>query len=111
MLRYKARDSFCHDISLPNDNNVKSRLALQHLSDIAQCRARRRWHSLSATPFTTEKGLRAMRDLKTEELTHVYGAGGRGKKWCPPKKHHKKAKKGGGSSKSGSGHGRGGSSS
>jgi hypothetical protein len=52
-----------------------------------------------------------MRDLKTEELTHVYGAGGRGKKWCPPKKHHKKAKKGGGSSKSGSGHGRGGSSS
>jgi len=54
-----------------------------------------------------------MRDLKSEELTHVYGAGGRGKRWCAPKKH-KKHKKHGGSSKSrggsGSGHRRGGSS-
>ena len=38
-----------------------------------------------------------MRDLKTEELSQVYGAGGRGKRDCAPKKHKKK----GGSSKSG----------
>lgn len=40
-----------------------------------------------------------MRDLKIEELAHVYGAGGRGKKWCAPKK--KKHGKGGSSGSGG----------
>ena len=41
-----------------------------------------------------------MRDLRSEELTHVYGAGGKGKR-CAPKKHKRK----GGSSSRGKRHG------
>ncbi len=29
-----------------------------------------------------------MRDLRTEEMTHVYGAGGKGKSYCKPVKCH-----------------------
>lgn len=54
-----------------------------------------------------------MRDLEKEELSHVYGAGGRGKSPCPPSKHPR-FKRGGGSSSAGYGggkrHGKGGSS-
>ena len=47
-----------------------------------------------------------MRDLNSNELISVYGAGGKGKKSCAPKKKHK-----GSGSKRGSGskHGRSGS--
>ena len=42
-----------------------------------------------------------MRDLSTEELTHVYGAGGKGKSCPPPKYKPCKGGRGkGGSSKS-----------
>jgi hypothetical protein len=57
-----------------------------------------------------------MRDLEMEELSHVYGSGGRGKSPSPPSKPPRCGKRGGGSrGGSGSGgrgkhHGRGGSS-
>lgn len=38
-----------------------------------------------------------MRDLKAQELTHVYGAGGRGKRCAPKKKHGKRRGSGSGS--------------
>ena len=43
-----------------------------------------------------------MRDLEMEELTHVYGAGGRGKSPCPPRKQPKCGKGGSSRGKGGS---------
>ena len=43
-----------------------------------------------------------MRDLRVEELSPVYGAGGYSKKKCPPKKPSRKSRCGKGGSGSGS---------
>jgi hypothetical protein len=49
-----------------------------------------------------------MRDLEMEELTHVYGAGGRGRSPCPPSKPPRCGRGGkSGSRGRGSGSGRG----
>jgi hypothetical protein len=65
-------------------------------------------HCQSPLLNNSEKDECKMRNLKTEELTHVYGAGGRGKSSCPPK-HEKHARRGSSNGKrrgSGSGHGK-----
>ncbi len=48
-----------------------------------------------------------MRDLEMEELTHVYGAGGRCKSPAPPKHRPRCGKGGSGRGKGGSSRGRG----